>query len=134
MTEWHMKSKRSKTGAIRTSRRRSDKKLAWRGGHQAKTGVEETDKRKVKRVTGGNTKVKMKTAKNAVVTVPGQKKVLKAEILEVEENTANRLFTRKNIITKGATIKVKIDGKEEKAKVTSRPGQTGAVQAVLIGK
>ena len=129
-----MKSKRSKTGAIRTSRRRSDKKLAWRGGHQAKTEVEEKDKRKVKRVTGGNTKVKMKTARNASITVPGQKKALKAEILEVEENQANRLFTRKNIITKGATIKVKVDGKEEKAKVTSRPGQSGVVQAVLIGK
>jgi small subunit ribosomal protein S8e len=129
-----MKSKRSKTGAIRTSRRRSDKRLAWRGGHQAKTSVEETDKRKVKRVTGGNTKVKMKTAKNASVTIPGQKKAIKAEILEVEENQANRLFTRKNIITKGATIKVKVDGKEEKARVTSRPGQTGVVQAVLIEK
>lgn len=134
MTEWHMKSKRTRTGAIRTSRRRSDKRLAWKGGHAAETIVGEKDKRKKKRAAGGNSKVKMKAAKNASVTVPGQKKAVKAEIVAVLENQANRLYTRKNIITKGATITVKVDGKEEKARVTSRPGQNGVVQAVLVGK
>ena len=52
----------------------------------------------------------------------------------VEENKANRLYTRRNIITKGAIINVKINGKEQTAKVTSRPGQSGVVQAVLEAK
>ena len=76
-------------------------------------------------------KVKQHSAKFATVTAKGQKKAMKAEILSVEENAANRLFTRRNIITKGAVIKVKVDGKEQTAKVTSRPGQDGIVQAVI---
>jgi len=131
MTQWHTKSKRKKTGGVRTTFRRSDKLLAWRGGDEAKTEVGEKDKRRTKRVLGGNQKVKQGLAKNASITIPGEKKALKAEIIEVEENKANRLYTRKNIITKGAILKVKIDGKEAKAKVTSRPGQHGVVQAVL---
>jgi len=96
-----------------------------------KTIVAENDKRKVKTGRGSAVKVKQKTAKTASITIPGEKKAVKGEILSVEENKANRLFTRRNIITKGATIKVKVAGKEEKAKVTSRPGQHGVVQAVL---
>ncbi len=132
MTEWHTKSKRTKTGAIRTAARRSDKRLAWRGGDAAETEVEEQDKRKTKEGVGSTQKVKLKRAKNASVTIAGQKKTVKALILGVEENRANRLYTRRNIITKGAIIKVKIGDKEQKAKVTSRPGQHGIVQAVLL--
>ena len=134
MTEWHTKSKRKRTGGIRTAVGRSDKKLAWRGGHKAETIVSDKDKRKKKRTAGGNIKIKMKAAKTVSITVPGQKKAVKAEILSVEENQANRLYTRKNIITKGAIIKVKISNKEEKAKVTSRPGQHGIVQAILLAE
>lgn len=133
MTQWHTKSKRKKTGGNRTAARRCDKLLAWKGGDSAKTIVSdrEEERRKSRVVKGSVVKVKQYRAKFATVTAKGQKKAMKAEILSVEENTANRLFTRRNIITKGATIKVKVDGKEQTAKVTSRPGQDGIVQAVL---
>lgn len=131
MTQWHMKSNRTITGAKRTSVRRCDKKLAWKGGDPAETIVSDTDRRKKKKGKGSVIKVRQLRAKYATISVPGQKNVLKAEIVAVSENKANRLYTRKNIITKGATIRVTIDGKEHKAKVTSRPGQSGAVQAVL---
>lgn len=132
MTQWHTKSNRKKSGGKRTASRRSDKLLAWKGGDAAETEVEEQDKRTRKKTKGHTIKVKQKTAKHAAVTIPKEKKTVKAEILEVEENQANRLYTRKNVITKGAIIKIKLDGKEEKARVTSRPGQNGVVQAVLI--
>jgi ribosomal protein S8E len=126
-----MKSNRTISGAKRMAVRRCDKKLAWKGGDAAETIVSDTDRRKKKSTKGSTVKVKQLRAKNASITISGQKKAIKAEILTVVENKANRLFTRKNIITKGATIKVMVDGKEQMAKVTSRPGQSGAIQAVL---
>lgn len=76
-------------------------------------------------------KTKLLQAKTASVIDPKTKKAINAEILSVAENPANRQFTRQNIITKGAKIRVSIDGKEAIALVTSRPGQNGTVQAVL---
>lgn len=132
MTEWHLSSKRKPSGAIRYSNRRSDKRLAWKGGEFSKTGIAEKEKRKTVKTAGGNKKVKAQKAKFASVTNPKTKKTIKAEILSVAENNANRQFTRQNIITKNAIIRIKIEGKEEKAKVTSRPGQSGTVQAILL--
>jgi small subunit ribosomal protein S8e len=54
-----------------------------------------------------------------------------AEILGVEDNPANVNYKRRNIITKGAIITVDVDGAERTARVTSRPGQHGQVNAVL---
>jgi small subunit ribosomal protein S8e len=51
-----------------------------------------------------------------------------AEILGVENNPANVNYKRRNIVTKGAIIETS----EGLARVTSRPGQTGQVNAVLV--
>ena len=53
----------------------------------------------------------------------------KAKIKSVVESPSNRHFVRRNIITKGTVIETE----KGKAKVTSRPGQDGTVNAVLIG-
>ncbi|WP_255167713.1 30S ribosomal protein S8e [Natrononativus amylolyticus] len=50
------------------------------------------------------------------------------EIEDVVENDANPNYVRRNIITKGAVIETG----EGRARVTSRPGQTGQVNAVLL--
>ena len=50
--------------------------------------------------------------------------------MEVIENTANPNYVRQNIITKGSVIETE----KGKAKVTSRPGQHGVVNAVLLTK
>ena len=135
MTQWHLKGKRKPSGGIRKTRRRRDKILAQKGSEPTLTIVKQDakeDKRKVQKGIGNEEKVKLLATKQAAVTLPKEKKTVKAEILSVAENKANRLYTRRNIITKGCTIKVKIDGKEHLAKVTSRPGQHGVVQAVLL--
>ncbi|WIV65987.1 30S ribosomal protein S8e [Natrialbaceae archaeon AArc-T1-2] len=49
-------------------------------------------------------------------------------INDVVENDANPNYVRRNIVTKGAVI----DTDEGRARVTSRPGQTGQVNAVLL--
>jgi small subunit ribosomal protein S8e len=51
-----------------------------------------------------------------------------ADIENVVENPSNINYVRRNIITKGAIIETS----EGEARVTSRPGQTGQVNAVLL--
>jgi small subunit ribosomal protein S8e len=55
-------------------------------------------------------------------------RLIKAKILMVVGNPANRHFVRRNILTKGCIIETD----KGKARVLSRPGQEGVVNAVLI--
>jgi small subunit ribosomal protein S8e len=73
-------------------------------------------------------KMKVLVAQFANVLDPKTKKFTKSEIKTVEECQANRHFVRRNIIVKGTIISTEAG----KAKVTSRPGQDGTVNAVLI--
>ena len=85
-------------------------------------------KRRVIRTRGGNRKVRLLSTNIAYVLDKDTGKVGKTEILGVVENPANPHFVRRNIITKGAIIETKLG----KVKVTSRPGQDGVVQGVLL--
>ena len=86
------------------------------------------ERKKVIRTRGGNQKIRLLSYGYANVSSLGKKKTEKVEIEDVEENLANRDFARRKIITKGAIIHTK----KGKARVTSRPGQNGTVDAVLI--
>ena len=90
-----------------------------------KIGEEKIKRTKTK---GGDTKAKVLVAKVANVLDPKTKKYSKAAIKSVAESEANRHFTRRNIIVKGTVI----DTEAGKARVTSRPGQDGTVNAVLL--
>ena len=80
------------------------------------------------RTKGGGLKVKQLANNKANITDPKTKKNFTAKILTVVENPANRNFVRRNIITKGTVIETE----KGKARVTSRPGQEGTINAVLI--
>lgn len=85
-----------------------------------------SEKKKIQRTYGGNRKVKLQKAEYAnVVTKEGTKR---AKILSVAQNEANRHFVRRNIITQGAVIETDLGN----ARVTSRPGQHGIINAVLM--
>jgi small subunit ribosomal protein S8e len=131
MAQWHVKSKRKKTGGRRTSVKASDKTLAEKGRNPAETKIGTEKKRSIRNRGGQHTKLRLNATQHANVLDKKAQKHVKAEILSVNDNPANRKYTRQNIITKGAKIKVKIGSKEEEAIVTSRPGQSGMVQAVL---
>ena len=88
-------------------------------------GVQKT---KTCRTKGGNAKTKMVGAAKANVYDPKSKKSKVADIKSTVESNANIHFVRRNVITKGAII----DTSAGKAKVTSRPGQDGTVNAVLV--
>ena len=77
---------------------------------------------------GGNYKVGMLTAQYANVVDKKTNTVKKVAIQNVVENPSDPNFVQRNIINKGAKIKTELGI----AVVTSRPGQCGAINAVLI--
>jgi small subunit ribosomal protein S8e len=125
MTKWHIRSKRNLTGS-RLRRNRKKKKFE-RGGEFLETKI---GKRKVKveRTRGGARKLKLLSVEKINVADPKTRKIQRVKIISVEKNLANPHFVRRNIITKGAIVKTEIG----LAKITSRPGQDGIVNAVLV--
>ena len=101
------------------------------GGRAAHTKTQEgiEDNRESNAGRGKTTKVRATAVKYANIYSEG--KTIKAEILAVKENNANRLFVRSNTATKGALVRVKINGQEKVAKVTNRPGQDGVINAIF---
>ena len=97
-----------------------------RGRPSAETQVGEPRLRTID-VRGTGTKTR--ALATDVATVHGETgETETTEILDVVENRANPNYVRRNIITKGAIIETEAG----RARVTSRPGQTGQVNAVLI--
>ncbi len=131
MVEWHMKSNRKTTGGRSRTVRRSTKKLAWRGGLFSETKLAEENEIVAVKGRGNSEKKQLRYVLYANLTDPSTKKNSKVKILQVLENNANRQYARRNIITKGAVIEVDLNGLKH-AKVTSRPGQSGTVNAIII--
>jgi small subunit ribosomal protein S8e len=100
-----------------------------RGGFPTETLLGEP-KRKIIRRHGGNLKVRVVKEKNACVTNPDTGKTEKTEITRVVRNPANVDYNRRGVITKGTIIETNLG----LAKVTSRPGQHGIINAVLVKK
>ena len=80
------------------------------------------------RARGGNVKLRLRKTYFAVVADPETGKTKKVRIKAVVETPANREYARRNIIVKGTIIDTELG----LARVTSRPGQDGVVNAVLI--
>jgi small subunit ribosomal protein S8e len=79
-------------------------------------------------VYGGNEKACALRAQFANVTNPADGTTKKAKIETVEENGANPNYVRRNLLTKGAIIRTEIG----RARIMSRPGQDGVINAVLL--
>jgi len=118
------KTRKIGTGGMRRSSR--DKKRAHMGGHFIATKIGKNINVS-KRMRGGSAKGALKSAEYANVVMPDGK-IKKAKIIRVIESPSNREYSRMNIITKSAIIETDVG----KARVTSRPGQHGLVNAVLI--
>ena len=83
---------------------------------------------RIDRTRGGNIKVRVLKDYNVNLYLPSEKKVVKSRILKTVENPANRDYSRRGVITKGAIILTE----HGKALVTSRPGQDGVINARLL--
>ncbi len=110
--------------------RANKKRKRLQGRPPAETQLGDAKRKKVDK-RGGGFKVKLVTAKNANVLIDG--KHVKCEITNVSDNPASKDLARRNVITKGAVIDVKTpEGKPIQARVKSRPGQDGVLNAVKI--
>ena len=125
MSIWQGKSVRKLTGG-RSKSNRNKRKIEY-GRDPAETKIGE---RKVKtiRTKGGGKKLRLTNDLKINVVDPENNKMQVAEIMGVIENHANDHFVRRNIITKGAVVETSLG----QVKITSRPGQDGMVNGVLI--
>ena len=126
MVQWLLKSKRKPTGGL--LKRHMKKKKYQRGRDYLPAHIGNVRTRE-KRTKGGGEKLIVLSTNFANVSIAGKSQ--KTKILSVIENAANPQYVRRNIITKGAIVKIHTDSGEKLAKVTSRPGQDGAVNAVV---
>jgi small subunit ribosomal protein S8e len=128
MSVWH--------GTLRKKKLTGGRKRAYRVKRKFETGsfpAETTlgePKTKSVRGYGGNIKVKALKAKYASVTDPKSGKTEKTEILRVVKNSANVDYNRRGVITRGAEIETSLG----LARVTSRPGNDGVINAILLSK
>jgi small subunit ribosomal protein S8e len=126
MPQWHGNlHKRKKSGGKKHIFR--GKRAFEMGSDPAQTIVGERSI-SVKRGRGGKTKFAALAVNIVNVTDPATGKSQKTEIQGVVKNPANVDYQRRGVITKGAILDTALG----QAIVTSRPGQHGVVNAVLL--
>ena len=85
--------------------------------------LSDKEKRKAKKIRGGNKKIFL--LKTKFVNIPQKKKI---KIKNVLETPSNRFLARQNIITKGTIVETELG----KVKILNRPTQEGVVNGILI--
>ncbi len=126
MPQWH--------GDLHKRKKSGGKKHIFRGKRAFEMGSDPTEtivgeKRvSVKRVRGGKLKLAALAVNTVNVTDPATGKSQKTEIRRVLKNPANVDYQRRGVITKGAVLETPLG----QAVVTSRPGQHGVVNAILL--
>ncbi|MEM4157269.1 MAG: 30S ribosomal protein S8e, partial [Candidatus Methanomethylicaceae archaeon] len=88
----------------------------------------EGESRSIERAYGGNMKIKLEEALFVNVTDPKTHTTKKCRIIKVKDNPSNVDYARRGIITKGAIVETELGD----ARITSRPGQHGLLNAVLL--
>lgn len=117
------RSTRRRTGGRRRPKR--DKRKYELGSEPTETQVGD---QKLKTVDVRGTKTKVRAINADTASIATDDGVVAAEITNVVENPADPNYARRNIITRGAIL----DTTEGTIKVTSRPGQDGQVNGVLV--
>ena len=98
------------------------------GRFPTNTRISDHEEREIIRVRGGNMKIRLKNALYANVIDKKTGSTKRVKIKAVLETPANIELARRGIITKGTIIETELG----KAVVTSRPGQDGVINAILI--
>ncbi len=101
------------------------KKLCERPGQKRTVKLGE-EKKRTKRIMGGNSKTFMLKAQ--FVNIKDDKKTKKLKIKNVLETPSNRFLARQNILTKGTIVETELG----KVKITNRPTQEGLVNGILL--
>ena len=124
---WQGKSKRKMSGG---RFRHARKKRKFEIGAEVQTTTIGKERKKFARTRAGNQKVRVLSTDRVNVVIPAKNEVKTTKISSVLENPSNPHYVQRNIITKGAIIQTELG----RAKVTSRPGQDGIINAILISE
>ncbi len=116
---------RKRTGGRRSHFRK--KRRSELGREPAET---ELDEPRFQTIDSRGGRTKQRALATNIATVADGQDSQQVKIEDVVDNPANLNYIRRNIITKGAIIETEAG----RARVTSRPGQTGEVNAVLINE
>ena len=128
MPQWH--------GDLHKRKRSGGRRKVFRGKRAYEMGSDPSEtvlgepRIVPKRGRGGLIKLSALATKFANVTDPSTGKTEKTEIKGVVRNPANVDYQRRGVITKGAILETPLG----QARVTSRPGQHGVVNAILVQK
>lgn len=87
-------------------------------------------KAKTVRTLGGASKICCFSNNMVNVYDKKAKKAKNLKILAVIDNPANMHYVRRNILTKGTIVKTELGN----ARITSKPGQEGCINAVLLSE
>jgi len=126
MVNSQLRSRRKPSGGLYKSKGRKKKQYELAGIPGLPTV--KARKTRILRTRGSNRKVRLLSSDSANIFNPKTNKYAMAKIKTVVDNPANRHFIRRNIMTKGSIIDTELG----KARITSRPGQDGAINAVLV--
>jgi small subunit ribosomal protein S8e len=127
MTQWHGKSNRKETGGRRWPARKKKRGELGRDPIHARLGEQ---KRRIFRTRGGNQKIRIHFDQKINVTDPATGKTTPTKIKTVLQNQADLHLVRANILTRGAVVDTEIG----KAIITSRPGQNGVLNGLMVKK
>ncbi|MEW5936619.1 MAG: 30S ribosomal protein S8e [Candidatus Thermoplasmatota archaeon] len=125
MALWQGRSRRKVTGG---------RYRQWRNKRKFEIGTEQqhavVGEQYVKRyrIRGGNQKLRAMRVGTVNARDPKTGKVEKTAIATVKSNPANPNYVQRNIVTKGAVIQTELG----LVRVTSRPGQDGVLNGVLV--
>jgi len=123
MAVWQGRSQTKKSGGKTRSYRKSRKQDIGSEFSEPELGEEKVVSKDTR---GGNQKSVVRKAETANLAVDGE--VKEVEIESVEDNPANPNFVRRSLLTKGTVVQTS----EGKARITSRPGQDGVINANSI--
>ena len=125
MTQFQGKSHKKFTGGKRVASRTKKRHELGREPTLPRTGPES---RSIIRTHGGSNKVVLRKSEFANLYVPAEKKMYRAHIVTVKSNPANPHYVQGNIMNLGTVIETD----KGLARITSRPGQSGIINAVLL--
>jgi small subunit ribosomal protein S8e len=106
----------------------SEKKRKSRLGREPIETKIGNSRKKVVRTRGGNDKIKAFSQDTINATDLKTKKTVIAKIKRLAENKASVDYQRRAILTKGAIVETD----KGKVKITSRPGQVGHLNGILM--
>ncbi len=127
MSVWHGDQHKHKPSGGRKRANRKKRRFE-KGFFSAETTLGK-HKSGIVRKQGGTKKIRLLAVNQANIS-DSSGKTSNVQILRVIENPANVDYDRRGVITKGTMIATPLGT----ARVTSRPGQDGTVNAILVSK